>query len=535
MLFNGKIDNRVTEFIPCSRIILADNINSPDFFIGRTYFQPREILSENDYRIFQEDSRIVIDFGKELSGGIRIVSGKLKGKIRLRFGESVSEACGEPNQAHAIHDTVLDVPALGILEYGNTGFRFVCIDSVEKLQIVNILAVARYRNIEKSGTFVSNDKLLNRIFDTSVHTVHMCMQDYLLDGIKRDRLVWMGDMNPEIAVINMIFSDTSIVPETMDFLRDNTQLPQMMNTLSSYSLWWIICQWEYYLHQGNLKYLAEQHNYLKGLVKIFVNCIDENGREKMPDLRFIDWPTKEDTDAVHAGLQALLTMAFHAAKKIAAALNDEDLFNICSKTCAVLDKFPAPKTSRKSANALLALAALRDVKEVNRNILSINPEYDVSTFMSYYILEARCRADDIAGALDFMRKYYGAMLKLGATTFWEDFDFTWTENSFGIDSLPVVGKNDIHADFGNFCYKGLRHSLCHGWSSGPAAILLRHLTGFKILEPGCRKISLAPVLAGLEYYKCTIPTPHGIIEIKNSENAAEPVIKTPKHITLIKK
>lgn len=533
MLFNGKIDNRITEFVPCSRIILAESISSPDFFIGRTWFQPREIPSENDYRFFQEGSRIVLDFGKELSGGIRIISGKLKGKIRLRFGESVSEALGEPNQAHAIHDTVLDVPALGILEYGNTGFRFVCIDTVEKLQIVNILAVARYRELEKSGTFVSNDKLINRIFDTSVHTVHMCMQDYLFDGIKRDRLVWMGDMNPEIAVINMIFSDTSIVPETMDFLRDRTELPQMMNTISSYSLWWIICQWEYYLHQGNLQYLTEQHSYLKGLVKIFVDYIDENGMEKMPDLRFIDWPTKEDTAAVHAGLQAMLTMAFHAAEKIAAALKDDELFNICRKACALLDKFPAPETSRKSANALLVLAGLRDAEEINRDILSVNPVYDASTFMSYYILEARCRANDITGALDFIRKYYGAMLNFGATTFWEDFDFEWTCNSFGIDSLPVEGKKDIHADFGKFCYKGLRHSLCHGWSSGPAAIIPRHLAGFKIIEPGCRKISLTPVLARLEHYKCTIPTPHGIIEVENSKNADKPIIKLPQNITLI--
>ena len=125
------------------------------------------------------------------------------------------------------------------------------------------------------------------------------------------------------------------------------------------------------------------------------------------------------------------------------------------------------------------------------------------------------------------------MLNFGATTFWEDFDFEWTLNSFGIDTLPVDGKKDIHADFGKFCYKGLRHSLCHGWSAGPAAILPRYLTGFQILEPGCKKIALAPVTGGLEYYKCTIPTPHGIIEVENSENADNPTIKLPENITLV--
>ncbi len=531
-IFNGKIDKRITEFVPCAKVVPMGNAADCSFFVGRMWLQPREILTENDFRDFPANSRIVLDFGRELSGGIRIVTGKRGGKIRLRFGESVSEATGEPNQSHAIHDTVLDLPVLGILEYGNTGFRFVCIDAIEDLQLVNILAVARYRNIEKSGSFISNDVLLNRIFDTCVHTVHMCMQDYLFDGIKRDRLAWMGDMNPEINVINMIFSDTSIVPETMDFLRDRTPLPSMMNDISSYSLWWMICQWEYYLHQGDLNYLMQQHSYLKKLADIFITYIDGNGCEKLPELRFIDWPTREDAAAVHAGLQAVLTMAFDAAAKIAAALHDEDLFKKCSQAHAVLKKFPAPSTPRKSPNALLVMANLADADTVNRNILSVNPEFDVSTFMSYYILNARCMANDTAGALDLIRKYYGAMLNFGATTFWEDFDFEWTKNSFGIDSLPVAGKKDIHADFGKFCYKGLRHSLCHGWAAGPAAIIPRALTGFKILEPGCTKISLDPTLAGLEYYKCTIPTPHGIIEIENSIDAAKPEIKLPENVTL---
>lgn len=532
-LFNGKIDNRVTEFVPCARVVLSENIEDPDFFSNRTWFQPREILRAEDFRVFPAGAKIVLDFGKELSGGVRIVSGKAAGKIRLRFGESVSEATGEPNQSHAIHDTELAIPAMGLVEYGNTGFRFVCIDAIEELPIVNVLAVARYRDLEKSGTFVSNDPLLNRIFDTCVHTVHMCMQDFLLDGIKRDRLVWMGDMNPEIAVINMIFSDTSIVPETMDFLRDRTPLPAAMNSISSYSLWWMICQWEYYMHQGNFEYLKSQQQYLKGLVDVYINYIDEDGREKMPSHRFVDWPTQEDEAAIHTGLQALITMAFHAAEKIAETLKDDDLLKICRSACSKLDKFPAPVTNRKSPNALLALAGIRDAVQVNRDILSVDPEYDVSTFMGYYILAARSMANDVDGTLQLIRNYWGAMLDFGATTFWEDFDYEWTKNSFGIDSLPVEGKNDIHADFGKFCYKSLRHSLCHGWASGPAAILPRMLTGFKIIEPGCRKISLSPVLGDLEYYKCTIPTPHGIIEVENSKDFAQPKIKLPENITLV--
>ena len=58
------------------------------------------------------------------------------------------------------------------------------------------------------------------------------------------------------------------------------------------------------------------------------------------------------------------------------------------------------------------------------------------------------------------------MLEKGATTFWEDFDMEWVENTSSIDEFPQEGKKDIHGDFGAHCYEGFRHSLCHGWSAG---------------------------------------------------------------------
>lgn len=66
---------------------------------------------------------------------------------------------------------------------------------------------------------------------------------------------------------------------------------------------------------------------------------------------------------------------------------------------------------------------------------------------------------------------YGAMLKCGATTFFEDFDITWVEKSCRIDRYPKENERDIHGDFGAFCYKGFRHSLCHGWAAGVLAFI----------------------------------------------------------------
>ena len=70
-----------------------------------------------------------------------------------------------------------------------------------------------------------------------------------------------------------------------------------------------------------------------------------------------------------------------------------------------------------------------------------------------------------------LKEYYGGMLSVGATTFWEDFDIDWLKNSGRIDKITPCDKKDIHGDFGAFCYKGFRHSLCHAWSCGVNAFI----------------------------------------------------------------
>jgi len=161
---------------------------------------------------------------------------------------------------------------------------------------------------------------------------------------------------------------------------------------------------------------------------------------------------------------------------------------------------------------LKVLAELASAKEINEEILAKNPYNDVSTFYGYYVLEARAKAGDYQGAMDLIKKYWGGMLDMGATTFWEDFDISWMENATRIDELPQNGKKDIHKDFGNYCYKGLRHSLCHGWAGGPTAWLSEHVLGFKPLAPGFKKIQVAPELGDLKWARGTIPTPYGIVE-----------------------
>ena len=43
-------------------------------------------------------------------------------------------------------------------------------------------------------------------------------------------------------------------------------------------------------------------------------------------------------------------------------------------------------------------------------------------FYVYYMLETIAKAGEYEKAIDIINSFWGAMLELGATTFWEDFN-----------------------------------------------------------------------------------------------------------------
>ena len=143
---------------------------------------------------------IVLDFGRELHGSLRLlisaVSPLKTPHMRLRFGESVAEACSELTTAeisvaedfnnsevdlkantatndHAIRDMVLTLPFYGQYETGNTGYRFVRIDLLDPGMTVNLkeaTAILRYRDLPYKGSFKSSDPKLNKIWDTGAYS-----------------------------------------------------------------------------------------------------------------------------------------------------------------------------------------------------------------------------------------------------------------------------------------------------------------------------------------------------------------------------
>lgn len=476
-------------------------------------------------RAQRQPSALVLDYGRELHGGVKIVHGGATGrkaKVRIRFGESVSEAMGAPDNDHAIHDTVVELAPMGSTEIGNTGFRFVRIDALESggdVELKAVHAVSVMRALDYKGSFACSDPRLDEIWRVGAYTVHLNLQEHVWDGVKRDRLVWVGDLHPEAMVVNAVFGQLDVVERSLDLTRDETPLPGYMNGISSYSLWWILIHDCWYLHHGDLAYLRAQRSYLLRLLTQLSCCFGADGAECLPAHRFLDWPTQADPTAVHAGLHALLTLAFEAGGRLCAALQEPAAVRRCQRVLARLRRYRAPETASKQVNALSVLAGITDARTTNAHRLAIDPFRGISTFYGYYVLQARAKAGDIKGCLDLIRTYWGGMLDVGATTFWEHFEIDWLEDAGRIDEIVPRGRRDIHADCGDYCYKGLRHSLCHGWAGGPTAWLAEHVLGIRVMKPGARTIALRPCLGDLKWAKGSFPTPRGMLHVEHRRRA----------------
>lgn len=546
----GEVSPLTREYVYPKRIVWSQgNISQLENLLEKGNGQPS--LKNDDAVILRNEGKdttsVLLDFGKEINGAIEFVTGMWGNEaprpVRIRFGESVSEAMSDVGEFgatndHAMRDFVMMLPWLGKNQTAETGFRFVRIDFVEPdmdLHLKEIRAIFTYRDIPYLGSFRCDDERLNQIWDVGAYTVHLNMQDFLWDGIKRDRLVWVGDLHPEVSTVSTVFGHNEVVPRSLDQARDVTPLPGWMSGISTYSMWWIIIHHDWYMAYSDLDYLKEQKSYLQKLVRQIVDKVND-GKEEMDGNRFLDWPSSEDPGAIHGGLQAMTVMALEKASLISDLLDDPETKKLCDETVAAMRKYVPDHHNSKQAAALLALSDMLDADEAYEKVLKVGGAQNFSTFYGYYMLQAMAKAGKYDEALDIISEYWGGMLDLGATTFWEDFNIEWLENAARIDELVPDGKIDVHGNYGDYCYVGHRHSLCHGWASGPTAWMSEHVLGIKVTKAGGKEFKISPNLGRLKYAEGTYPTPYGLISVKhvkNEDGTISSEIEAPEEVTII--
>lgn len=473
-------------------------------------------------------SYIVLDFGKEISGGIRIITRDTKGypKIRISFGESLGESLADlgikgAQNDHSPRDFEATLSFMSDLTFGQTAFRFVKIELLDDVNLLvqNIYAVSRVQHFDFEGSIETDDALFNKILDTCKYTMKLCFQNGAVwDGVKRDRLIWSGDLNAELLCSMYVFGATPNIKNSLDFLKSDTPQGEWVNGLVTYSAWWVINLLNYCALSGDIDYLEDNREYIESVIGQMLENIDDDGFDfsKPGNKPFFDWPTDEHNDRFIGSSLILLYMA-----ELAVRFGFNSAEKMIKKLSFVLDK-------KSEFKQTIAFKQFITDKKSNDDLLLLeeNGAKGFSTFMSYFILCGLAKAGS-KKTVALAKEYYGAMLSKGATTFWEDFDLEWMDNSCTIDELPKEGQRDIHGDFGKFCYKNYRHSLCHGWSCGAYAFTVEHIIGLKVYD-FFKKITIKPNLEKLNFIKASIPTPYGVMKIQITKDKIK--VDAPKEI-----
>lgn len=149
----------------------------------------------------KENFSIVVDFGVNFSGWIRLtVSGEKGRKLRILYGETL-------NPDHSVNQLNLraakgeDILVLGeektvyFPHFAYHGFRYAQIVMGENIVLEEVMGCEVHTDVKRAGAFSCSDQMLNRIQETVRHTELNNLHSVPTDCPQRDeRLGWLNDM-----------------------------------------------------------------------------------------------------------------------------------------------------------------------------------------------------------------------------------------------------------------------------------------------------------------------------------------------------
>jgi hypothetical protein len=473
-----------------------------------------------------ESPYLVLGFGKECPGRIRVISASPEPmRLEVQYGESVEEALSNPY----LGANEIVVPPYGTAYGPKSAFAYALIrflggSSPLRFKAIDVDYI--YYPVKQIGSFESSDPVLDKIWQVGAYTAHLCMQDAVWDGPKRDRVCLAGGLDISARVISTVFGDRFLIDKSLQGLIADAGNPvsKDVNGIPGYSALWVLCEADYFRHTGDIVHLRSVHESLRGLMEYMATRIDDKGLFTNSSNRstFVDWSPDLDGDSAESRhvtlmefLQAfsegawLLEQAGNSSasdrfQRIAEKLRGNTLKNSLDPTRNIFGE-------RWQTNAMAVYAGLADANRrmaVWENILSRPYRFPATPHFNYYAIYAMAEAGQRKEALEWIREYWGGMLRPETTTFWEGYDSRWPKEHF---------HGHLQTDHG----EGYFVSLCHGWASGPTAWLAEHVLGIQPVAGGFKKVAIRPDLCDLKWARGSEPCPQGAIKVDYRRDDAD--------------
>jgi alpha-L-rhamnosidase len=113
-----------------------------------------------------------------------------------------------------------------------------------------------------------------------------------------------------------------------------------------------------------------------------------------------------------------------------------------------------------------------------------------------------CKIGDFTYVTDMLNSYWGGMLKLGATTIWEEFD-------------PNMNGTEHYAMYGEKYGK----SLCHAWGASPIYLLGKYALGVRPTSSGYDTFDIVPDLMCFNEIEGKVPVLDGYVSVKMDKSS----------------
>ena len=512
----GKVsDKSGTTYLNAGSWNFNDPLSPPSKF--RLPTMPQHAVSSD-----KQAHSFFLDFGKETFGFVKLHGLKGKGKLHIYYGESKEEAMSAEH-CETLDELTINQPVKkdSVMELSKA-LRYANVQFDNGISVDSVSMLYEYAPLAERGSFKCSDEEINKIYDISKYTLHLATREFFIDGIKRDRWIWSGDAYQSYAMNYYSFFDSPTVTRTILALRGKDPVTSHINTIMDYTFYWFLSINDYYQYTGDKTFIKQFYPRMQTLMDYCLSRRDKNGMMAgLPgDWLFIDWADGLSKKGELSFEQLLFCRSLETMATCARLNNDTEgaakYQSLADELKAKIFKLYWNDQKHALVHSLIDGAQSDNVtrytnmfaiffnyfneqqkQDVKKNVLLNDNIQKITTpYMHFYELEALCAMGEQDYVLKQMKDYWGGMLKLGATSFWEEYN-------------PTKSGADIYAMYG----RPFGKSLCHAWGASPIYLLGKYYMGVKPTGPGYSTYVIEPVLGGLKWMQGSVPTPDGNVDL----------------------
>lgn len=480
--------------------------------------EPRQFKS-----VEKDGDGLFADLGREDFGFLTLRDVRGTGRVTVVYGESPAET-RETKVADMETWELVDVRPGDVRLPVSRGWRYVSVRPEKGVSVGSLGYEREYYPLDGAGAFRCSDAKLDEIWRVSRYTLATTMREIPVEGAKRDRWTWSGDAVQSFLMNYYVFGALKPVRDALWYMRGGDPVVKHQNHIMDYTFYWFVALDDYYRYTGDLAFMKQVYPRAKTLMDFVIGRLDAEGRphERPDDWVFIDWAPEElhNRGGVTSFETMLLARSLEALAGCADLCGDGAAADYRARA-AKLRAWVKPTFWNEEKGGLMHLRKDdgtldaqftrypnvfglfygyfdgREKRRVIDGVLNSDAVMAIQTpFMRFYELEALAKEGLRGEVLKEIRSYWGAMLDLGATTFWELYN-------------PKESGDRHYAMYGRKYAK----SLCHAWGASPAYLLGRYYLGVEPVKPGFAEYSVKPDPAGLEWMEGAVPTPTGPVKV----------------------